>query len=185
MARDTYKGPEGERASQSQFSLRSDPSLDFLKQGDFGEILARIFATMPARQEAPNPYATMPFGTQRPQLSPEQIEALAMQEAETQRQAIQAYAPQAQAEARRYMKDPYKAAVSAADAQRASDYANLSNYKAMNAANAAAGPGLSAAQIAMQGPSAVNQWAQLGAYKDFGVDPSEVARMTVNRRFRS
>jgi hypothetical protein len=91
--------------------------------------------------------------------------------------------PEEYARARRYGKDPYRAAQSDVEAQRASDYGTLANYKAMNARNAAAGPGLSAAQIAMQGPSAVNQWAQLGAYKDFGVNPAEVKALTQNRRF--
>ena len=116
------------------------------------------------------------------QMWAQQMEAQREQRAQ---EIAQTPRPQEFVEARRYYKDPYRAAQSAADAQRASDYANISNYKAMNAANAALGPGLSAAQIGMQGPSAVNQWAQLGAYKDFGIDPSEVARMTVNRRFPS
>jgi hypothetical protein len=190
MATDTYKGPEGERSSERQFSLRSNPSFDLLNQGDFGDILARLYTAMAARQAAfsPNPQSPAPdttmsqmpqqlFGQSRPQLSPEQIEALAMQEAETQRQAIQAYSPQAQAEARRFMKDPYHAATSAAEAQRAWDYGTLSNYKALNQM-----PELTpAAKIAVQGPSAVNQWAQLGAYQ--GIDPAEVKRLTVNRRF--
>jgi hypothetical protein len=103
-----------------------------------------------------------------------QMEANRAQEASLYAQTPR---PEEYVRARRYGKDPYRAAQSDVEAQRARDYGTLSNYKAMNQI-----PELTpAAKIAVQGPSAVNQWAQLGAYQ--GIDPAEVARLTVNRRF--
>lgn len=103
-----------------------------------------------------------------------QMEAARAQEASLYAQTPR---PEEYVRARRYGKDPYRAAQSDVEAQRARDYGTLSNYKAMNQI-----PELTpAAKIAVQGPSAVNQWAQLGAYQ--GIDPAEVARLTINRRF--
>jgi hypothetical protein len=154
------------------------PGNELLRQGDFGAILAQLFAAMQARQGAPSPNMAMPFAQPRPQLSPEQIEALARQEAETQRGAIQAYSPMEQARARRYMKDPVGAAISEQNAEMAT-HSGIDWFKRVNQI-----PDLTpAARFAVQGPSAANQWARLGAYE--GIDPKEVERLTVNRRFPS
>jgi hypothetical protein len=171
------RGPERAEPQQRRFLQRAQtPGFDLLNQGDFGDVLAQLYARMLQTQQ-PQQQATMPFGQQRPQLSPEQIEAMARQEAETQQQAIETYSPMQQAVARRYYEDPYRAAQSDVEAQKVRDYGSLAGYKAMNQM-----PELTpAAKIAVQGPSATNQWAQLGAYQ--GIDPAEVKRLTVNRRF--
>jgi hypothetical protein len=184
------RGPEreGYKEPKQRFTRRAEtPGYEklgkysnLLGEGDFGDMLAQLYARM-AQNQQPQPqeqqFATMPFGQPRPQLSPEQIEGLARQEAETQRQAIQTYSPMQQAVARRYYEDPFKAAQADVEAQRQRDYGSLAGYKAMNQM-----PELTpAARIAVQGPSATNQWAQLGAYQ--GIDPAEVARLTQNRRF--
>jgi ribosomal protein S30 len=71
----------------------------------------------------------------------------------------------------------YKEAVSDMDAARArGETPNIDAFKRRNAI-----PELSAeAKFAVQGGSAANQWAQLGAYA--GIDPKEVARLTPKRR---
>jgi hypothetical protein len=78
------------------------------------------------------------------------------------------------------IKDPrhaYKDAVSEMDAARArGETPNIDAFKRRNAI-----PELTPeAKFAVQGGSAANQWAQLGAYE--GIDSQEVKRLTPKRR---
>ena len=82
----------------------------------------------------------------------------------------------AQARAARYLQDPVGAAISNRDADMAS-HSGIDWFKKANNI-----PELTPeAALGMQGNSAANQWAKLGAFQ--GVDPNKVDQFTVNRRF--
>lgn len=80
--------------------------------------------------------------------------------------------------ARRYSRDPVGAAIADKNAQEVAKggldwFHNVNRIPVMSRE----------AAIGNQGNSAVNQWAQRGAYED--IDPEQVKKFTVNRRFPS
>jgi hypothetical protein len=113
---------------------------------------------------------------QRQQLPVEDLQKLIQGQLNLGQQGLEMYSPMAQAKAARYLDDPYGSAVANRDAEMAT-HSGIDWFKQANKI-----PELTPeAALGMQGNSAANQWAQLGAYK--GVNPEDVKRMTVNRRF--
>lgn len=147
---------------------------------DWGQLLIQILRQnqqrrrqQPQGEEGQQPW---PQFQQRQQLPVEDLQKLIQGQLNLGQQGLEMYSPMAQAKAARYLDDPVGAAIQNREANLAGQ-GGLDWFKQVNKI-----PELTPeAALGMQGNSAANQWAQLGAFK--GVSPDDVKRMTVNRRF--
>jgi hypothetical protein len=113
----------------------------------------------PQAQEQPQAQGWPQF-QQRQQLPIEDLRQLIQQQQNLGQQSLETFSPMAQARAARYLQDPYGAAVSDRDAEMAG-HSGIDWFKQTNKI-----PELTPeAALGMQGNSAANQWAQLGAYR--------------------
>lgn len=152
---------------------------------DWGQLLIQILRqNQQRRQQQPQEGQQPEQGTQQPwpqfqqrqQLPVEELQKLIQGQLNLGQQGLEMYSPMQQAKAARYLDDPVGSAIQNREANLAGQ-GGLDWFKQTNKI-----PELTPeAALGMQGNSAANQWAQLGAYK--GVSPDDVKRMTINRRF--
>jgi len=152
---------------------------------DWGQLLIQILRQnqqrrqqQPQEEQQPQGQGQQPWPQfqQRQQLPVEELQKLLQGQLDLGNRSLDMYSPMQQAKAARYLQDPVGAAISNRDAEMAG-HSGLDWFKQTNKI-----PELTPeAALGMQGNSAANQWAQLGAFK--GVSPDDVKRMTINRRF--